>query len=57
MNKPYVKKYDEKGLLINPIKNGFYESRVFIGMGKNEFNAEVPMFYPNRRMRRQKNKK
>lgn len=58
-NKPYVKKFDDYGKLLNPII-GKYESKTFLGTKKivndfNEINYE-PVYLPNRSERRNKKK-
>ena len=56
-NKPYIKKFDSSGELLNPIIER-YESKTFLGTQKitDEFNQVryVPVYLPNRRERRGK---
>ena len=52
MNKPYVKQFNDSGELLNPLQNGFYPGKTFLGFN----NDKKPMFFPNRAERRYKAK-
>lgn len=52
MNTPYVKQFSQTGELLNPIVNGFYPGKTFLGNDKDG----KPIFFPNRKERRSKSK-
>lgn len=52
MNTSYVKQFSETGELLNPIQNGFYPGKTFLG---NDINGK-PILFPNRKERRFKSK-